>query len=43
VALAGNPGEREAPLRAAGVDQFVYSGQDALAELETLHIALGLA
>jgi methylmalonyl-CoA mutase len=41
--LAGKPGEREAALRAAGVDQFVFTGQDALKELETLHAALGIA
>ncbi len=43
VVLAGRPGDAEAGLRAAGVDQFVYAGQDALAELCTLHAALGLA
>lgn len=43
VVLAGKPGEREAALRTAGVDQFVFAGQDALKELETLHAALGLA
>lgn len=43
VILAGKPGEREAALRKAGVDQFVFAGQDALRELETLHIALGIA
>jgi len=43
VLLAGKPGEREAALRAAGVDQFVYAGQDALKELDTLHTALGIA
>lgn len=42
VLLAGRPGESEAKLRAAGVDQFVFAGQDAVAELETLHAALGL-
>jgi methylmalonyl-CoA mutase len=42
VILAGKPGEREAGLRAAGVDQFVYAGQNALNELETLHTALGV-
>jgi methylmalonyl-CoA mutase len=42
VVLAGKPGEREAALRAAGVDQFVFTGQNALAELETLHAALGI-
>ncbi|HCK83140.1 MAG TPA: hypothetical protein DHW63_01035 [Hyphomonadaceae bacterium] len=43
VVLAGKPGEREHVLRAAGVDQFVFAGQDALKELETLHAALGIA
>lgn len=42
VLLAGKPGESEARLRAAGVDQFVYTGVDALKELETLHAALGI-
>ena len=31
--LAGKPGEREVALRAAGVDQFVFTEQDALSEL----------
>ena len=43
VVLAGKPGEREAALRTAGVDQFVFSGQNALNELNTLHTALGIA
>jgi methylmalonyl-CoA mutase len=42
VVLAGKPGDREASLRAAGVDQFVFAGQDALKELATLHAALGI-
>jgi methylmalonyl-CoA mutase len=42
VMLAGKPGEHEARLRAAGVDQFVFTGQDTIAELTTLHTALGL-
>ncbi len=42
VVLAGKPGEREAALCAAGVDQFVFTGQDALKDLETLHAALGI-
>jgi methylmalonyl-CoA mutase len=42
VVLAGKPGDREAALRAAGVDQFVFAGQSAIAELETLHAALGI-
>ncbi len=42
VILAGKPGEREGVLRTAGVDQFVFAGQDVLKELETLHAALGI-
>ena len=34
--LAGRPGEHEAEWRAAGVDDFVYAGQDALAFLTDL-------
>jgi len=41
--LAGKPGAREADWREAGVDQFVYTGQNARAALETLQAALGLA
>ncbi len=37
VLLAGRPGEAEAALRAAGVDSFVYAGQDAVATLGELH------
>jgi methylmalonyl-CoA mutase len=43
VALAGKPGEHEAKWRRAGVDQFVFVGQDVVKELETLHAALGIA
>ncbi|QGZ95542.1 methylmalonyl-CoA mutase family protein [Terricaulis silvestris] len=43
VLLAGKPGENEAKWRAAGVDQFVFAGQDAIKELETLHVALRIA
>jgi methylmalonyl-CoA mutase len=32
--LAGRPGEQEAALRAAGVNDFVYAGGDALATLQ---------
>ncbi|MCW5681242.1 MAG: methylmalonyl-CoA mutase, partial [Xanthobacteraceae bacterium] len=42
VILAGKPGENDSPWRAAGVDQFLFAGQDALTELETLHAALGI-
>jgi methylmalonyl-CoA mutase len=40
VLLAGKPREAEANLRAAGVDDFLYAGQDALAALNNLHVAL---
>lgn len=40
VLLAGRPGEAEAALRAAGVDGFIYAGQDAVKTLEDLHKAL---
>jgi methylmalonyl-CoA mutase len=40
VLLAGRPGEAEAALRAAGVDGFIFAGQDAVATLEELHKAL---
>jgi methylmalonyl-CoA mutase len=32
--LAGRPGEQEATLRAAGVDDFIFAGGDALATLQ---------
>jgi methylmalonyl-CoA mutase len=32
--LAGRPGEQEAALRAAGVNDFVFAGCDALATLQ---------
>jgi methylmalonyl-CoA mutase len=35
--LAGRPGEREAALKAAGVDGFVYAGCDVIAALEQAH------
>jgi len=40
--LAGKPGEREAELRAAGVDEFIHIGVDVLASLELAHAELGL-
>jgi len=43
VILAGKPGDSETKLRAAGVDQFVFAGQDVVRELETVHTALRLA
>lgn len=41
IVYAGKPAD-EAPLRAAGVDQFVFAGQDALEALRTLHASLGI-
>ena len=35
--LAGRPGGREAALRAAGVQSFIYDGCDALATLKAAH------
>ena len=32
--LAGRPGEQEAALRAAGVTDFIFAGNDALATLQ---------
>ena len=43
VLLAGRPGEAEKGLRAAGVDAFVFAGQDAIVVLEDLHKALATA
>jgi len=39
--LAGRPGEREAALRAAGVQTFIYDGCDALATLTAAYDILG--
>jgi methylmalonyl-CoA mutase len=36
VLMAGRPGEREAALKAAGVDQFLFAGLDAVATLKGL-------
>jgi methylmalonyl-CoA mutase len=41
--LAGRPGEQEAALRAAGVQDFIFVGCDVLAELQSAHAAAGLA
>ena len=37
VALAGRPGEHEAAWREAGVDSFIFAGQDRVALLTELH------
>ncbi len=42
ICLAGRPGEREAALRAAGVQSFIYEGCDALATLESAYDILGI-
>jgi methylmalonyl-CoA mutase len=42
VVLASKPSETEMKLRAGGVDQFVFAGQDALEALAMLHRALGI-
>jgi methylmalonyl-CoA mutase len=39
--LAGRPGDREAALRAAGVQSFIYDGCDALATLKGVYDILG--
>ncbi len=41
VALAGRPGEREAEWRAAGVEEFIFPGQDAVQALEGLYRRIG--
>jgi len=40
--LAGKPGDLEAALRDAGVDEFIHIGVDVLASLEKAHAELGL-
>jgi methylmalonyl-CoA mutase len=40
--LAGRPGAREAALRAAGVQSFVYEGCDMLATLASAYATLGI-
>lgn len=42
VLMAGRPGEAEAGLRAAGVDGFLFAGQDAIETLQDLHKTLGV-
>ena len=43
VLMAGRPGESEAALKAAGVDQFLFAGTDAVATLKGLQEKLGVA
>lgn len=42
VLLAGRPGQREAALRAAGVDTFIYAGCDMIEALGGLQSVLGV-
>jgi methylmalonyl-CoA mutase len=42
VILAGKPGDNEAALKEAGIDQFIFAGLDAIAALETVQAALGV-
>jgi methylmalonyl-CoA mutase len=37
IALAGRPGESEREWRAAGVDDFIFAGGDAVATLQSLY------
>ncbi len=39
--LAGRPSEAEAELRAAGIDEFIFAGGDAVAALQGLYRRLG--
>jgi methylmalonyl-CoA mutase len=41
LALAGRPGDREPEWRAAGVDDFIFAGGDAVAALENLYRRVG--
>ncbi len=43
VLMAGKPSANEAALKASGVDQFVFAGQDVVAALQQVHVALGIA
>ena len=43
VLMAGRPGDKETAYKAAGVDQFLFAGVDAVAVLKGLHEKLGVA
>ena len=43
VLMAGRPGDREAALKTAGVDQFLFAGADAVATLKGLQEKLGIS
>ena len=42
VALAGRPGKSERAWRAAGVDEFIFAGSDAVATLQGLYGQIGV-
>jgi methylmalonyl-CoA mutase len=42
VLLAGRPKDQESALKAAGVDAFIFAGNDAVATLNKLHEVLGV-
>jgi methylmalonyl-CoA mutase len=42
VALAGRPGEFENAWRAAGIDEFIFAGGDAVATLQSLYERIGI-
>jgi len=41
--MAGRPGDKEAALKTAGVDQFLFAGADAVATLKGLQEKLGIS
>ena len=43
VLLAGRPGDNKAALEAAGIDGYLYAGQDAVATLQELQKSLGVS
>ena len=42
VLMAGRPGEREAALKSAGVDAFIFAGQNAVEALRAIQQSLGV-
>jgi methylmalonyl-CoA mutase len=43
VALAGRPGEFERAWRAAGVEEFIFAGRDAVETLQSFYRRIGVA
>ncbi len=43
VLLAGRPGESESAFKAAGIDGFLFAGQDAITTLTDLQKSLGVS